>query len=59
MLVEVKYCQKIEEEYFNQPMNLTDDEEGNFKEAINCHICNRKFKETDANVKDHCHITKK
>lgn len=42
------------------PMNLTQEEEDNFKRAEICHICEKKFVKTvDTIVRDHCHFTGK
>ena len=36
---------------------MTARDECNFKKATRCHICNKKYKESDERVRDHCHIT--
>ena len=48
---------------------MTDDDEQDFKQAKECHICEEKYGEKDINVislyepkvhnRDHCHITGK
>ena len=57
MLDEVKYCKKIIKKYFNKPLRMTKDDEDKFQKADKCHICEKKYKKTDARVRDHCHIT--
>ena len=59
MLDEVNYCEKTKKEHFNQPMNLTSDEENSFTLATECHICKQSFMEGNLKVRDHCHITGK
>ena len=34
-------------------------DECNFKKATSCHICNKKYRDSDERVRDHCHITGK
>lgn len=42
----------------NIPMvQLTSDEELEFRSAIKCHICEEDFAQTDTRVRDHCHLT--
>ena len=57
MLSEVQYCQKIISTKFKTPLNMTNEEEQMFKTAVECHICGHQYKETDIQVRDHCHIT--
>ena len=57
MLDEVKYCKKIMKKYFNKPLRMTKDNEKEFQKADKCHICEKKYNETDVRVRDHCHIT--
>lgn len=38
-------------------MTIKDTE--NFNNVDKCHICDKKYKETDIQVRDHCHITGK
>ena len=56
ILEEVKWCQKMNKNYFNKPMRLTKENQ-DFKTADECHICNKKFSEQDIRVRDHCHVT--
>ncbi|MCG8571961.1 MAG: endonuclease VII domain-containing protein [Spirochaetes bacterium] len=58
-MLEVKDCQKVMRKNFNKPLRLTKSEEKEFKKATHCHICERKYKEDDISVRDHCHITGK
>ena len=41
------------------PMNLSEEEETDFKNATSCHICNKKYDDKDIRHRDHCHITGK
>ena len=59
MLEEVDYCEKTKNEHFNQPMDLTNEDEENFQAATKCHICKKDFSEEDKRVRDHCHVTGK
>ena len=59
MFLEVKDCQKVIQENFNKPLNLTQVEEEEFKISTHCWICNRKYKEDETPVRGHCHITGK
>ena len=56
MLEEVKYCKKMKKEHFNKDMIMTRTDKRNFKKAKKCHICNKKYIETDIRVRDHCHM---
>ena len=38
---------------------MTDDDDRDFKQAKECHICEEKYGEKDIRVRDHCHITGK
>ena len=39
---------------------MTERDECNFKKAIRCHICKKKYKDSDEEpVRDHCHISGK
>ena len=38
---------------------MTHKDEKDFKSADSCHICDKKYVETDLKVRDHCHITRK
>ena len=59
MLQEVEYCKKVIRDFFNKPLQITEDDENDFKKANKCHICNKKYTEKDIRVRDHCHITGK
>ena len=59
MLEEVKYCKKVKKKEFNKPLKMTKEDEEKFQKADECHICNKKYNETDVRVRDHCHITGK
>ena len=56
--MEVEYCQKIAAK-FNKHLRVTDDDEKDFKQVKECHICDKKYGEKDIRVRDHCHITGK
>jgi len=43
MIDEVKYCRNIIKYKFNKPLKMTDEDEKNFKQAKECHICNKKY----------------
>ena len=57
MLDEVKYCKKVMKKCFNKPLRMTKDNEKEFQKADKCHICEKKYNETDVRVRDHCHVT--
>ena len=57
MLEEVKYCKNVMKKDFNRPLRMTKDNEKEFQKADKCHICDKKYNETDVRVRDHCHIT--
>ena len=59
MLLEVHDLQKVIRENFNKPLNLTKEEEEEFQRSTHCWICNKKYKEDQKPVRDHCHITGK
>ena len=59
MLEEVKYCKKVMKYKFNKPLKMTKEDEENFKKADECHICNKKYTDSEIRVKDHCNITGK
>lgn len=53
MLKEIQYCQKIMKSEFNNPLELTDEDEQEFKTAEECHICGQKYSDKDVCVRDH------
>ena len=57
MLQEVKYCKNVIENEFKKPLRMTKDNEKEFQKADKCHICEKKYNETDTRVRDHCLIT--
>ena len=59
MLKEVRYCKNVIKTQFNKPLKMTKNDEEEFQKADKCHICNKKYNETDVRVRDHCHITGK
>ena len=38
---------------FNKPLNMTDEEEQEFKASFECHICGQQYKEIGIRVRDH------
>ena len=44
---------------FNKTMKMTQVDETNFQQAIECHICNKKYTAKGKRVRDHCHVTGK
>ena len=50
---------KMKHKHFNKDIILTNDDEGNFKNADKCYICNKKYSVKDIRIRDHCHITGK
>ena len=59
MLEEVKYCKNTIKTKFDKPLKMTKEDEEKFQQADECHICNKKYNETDVRVREHCHITGK
>ena len=57
LLDEVKNCKKVMKQEFNKPLRMTKDDEKKFQKAEECHICDKKYTDTDIRVRDHCHIT--
>ena len=43
ILEEYKYCKKIMEEYFNNSLIMTEEEEHLFQKSNNCWICKNLF----------------
>ena len=41
------------------PINLSNDEENQFQKSNMCHICEKRFTDTNLKVRDHCHLTGK
>ena len=59
MLEEVNWCKSIMKKHFNKPLEMTMENEIDFKKAIKCHICDQQYTDKDIRVRDHCHITGK
>ena len=59
MFEEVKNCQSIIRDNFNKPLKMTKKDEESFQKAKRCHICEKKYREDDVPVRDHCHVTGK
>ena len=59
MLAEVKYCQKVVNDHFSKPLEMTDEDEESFQRAEECHICKEPYITSDVKVRDHCHVTGK
>ena len=47
MLSEVENCQRVMRERFNKPLNMTTENERDFQNSSECHICERRFKLKD------------
>ena len=45
--------------YMNKPIKMTMQNELDFKEAVNCYICGKKFTEDTKKARDHNHVTGK
>ena len=60
ILEEYKYCKKIIEEYFNENLIMTEEEENLFQKINNCWI-SKKFinNNNEEKVGNHCHVTGK
>lgn len=61
MFEEVRSCQKVMREHFVKPLEMTASDERDFQNSTSCHICEKKYKPEEYNlrVRDHCHITGK
>ena len=57
MLEEVDWCKQTMEKHFNKPLEMTEEDEVDFRKATKCHICDRQYQDKDIRVRDHCHIT--
>ena len=44
-------------EFKNTPMNLSNGDQINHKNATNCYVCNCSFTVENNKVRDHCHVT--
>ena len=56
---EVEKCKSIIREQFNKPLVMTHIDDMDFKNAIRCHICGKRYRDDDVPVRDHCHVTGK
>ena len=43
----------------NKPMDISTEQEMEFRKASRCSICNKNFKPEDEKARDHCHFTGK
>ena len=59
MMKEEKWCKETVKKHFNKQLEITEDNEENFKQADECQICRKKYDPTDVRVRHHCHITGK
>ena len=58
----VEQLSKIREEIFermkeNKPMDITDEQELEFRQSTRCSVCNKNFSPDDEKVRDHCHFS--
>ena len=53
MLEEVPYCQNIIATKFKKPLKMSNEDEQNFQEASECHICNQAYTNKDIRVRDY------
>lgn len=53
----VWYCKNTIKNKFTKPLNMTEDDEQDFKNATTCHIWSKKYNESEKRVRDHCHVT--
>ena len=44
-------------EFKNTPMNLSNEDKINYKNATKCYVCNCSFTAENHKVRDHCHVT--
>ena len=59
MLAEVEYCEKVVNDHFSKPLEMTDEDEESFQRAEECHICKIPYTRGEFGVRDHCHVTGK
>ena len=53
MLEEVNWCKSIMKKHFNKPLEMTKENEIDFKKATKCHICDQQYTDKDIRVRDH------
>ena len=56
---EVENCQEVIKNHFNKPLKMSQRDEHDFKKATRCHICKKKYRDSDVPVRDHRHVTGK
>ena len=54
-----KWCKETMKKHFNKQLEMTEEDEKNFKQADECYISRKKYYPTDVRVRDHCHTTGK
>ena len=59
MIKESKYCSDVMKKYFNKELEVTKEDNGNFKKSIKWWICDNDYIDNDVKVRDSCHITRK
>ena len=59
MIEESKYCSEVMKKYFNKERVMTKEDDEDFKNCAKFWICDNNYIDTDAKVRDHCHVTGK
>ena len=59
MIEERKCCSDVMKKHFNKDLVMTKRDKEDFKNSSKCWICDNRYIDTDAKVRDHCHITGK
>ena len=59
MIEESKYCSDVMKKHFNKDLVMAKGDNEDFKNSTKCWICDNLYIDTDAKVRDHCHITGK
>ena len=54
-----KYCSDVMKKHFNKELVMTKEDNEDFENSTKCWIYNNDYIDTDAKVRDHCHITGK
>ena len=59
MIKESKYCSDVMKKYFNKELEVTKEDNGNFKKSTKWWICDNDYIDNDVKVRDSCRITRK